>query len=350
MTLPRPGRRPIQKSTKVPVRGPTVEQTQANRKLAMQIYQTQLGDLARDLWKLPIQKPTSRFATFLQWYREHVSTKKRGHERELEIFPTLAAAFGALELQAIDRTVVQEWMTERLKTVSANTVNREVDLLKSILQAAVPKYFQVSPIYGMKRLRVIKPKRRLLTEAEEKRLLPALALDDRVLFMMGLDSLPRQGDLLDLRWSDIDLKRCTAYISDPKDPNQGEPLDVPLSTRVIKDLRRMKPMGKYVFQRRRRAKTARDRRRTIQQLLQRACKKAKIPYGRTNGGITFHWATRRTGATRMLRGGTPLGAVQKVGNWKHANVVLEIYNEAMPQDVKRAVEVPGKRAKRTTGA
>ena len=74
-------------------------------------------------------------------------------------------------------------------------------------------------------------------------------------------------------------------------------------------------------------------------MLQTACARAGLPYGRKAGGITFHWATRRTGATRMIRRKVDLKTVQAIGHWKTADVVLDIYTEAHPKAARAAVEL-----------
>ena len=78
-------------------------------------------------------------------------------------------------------------------------------------------------------------------------------------------------------------------------------------------------------------------------VLRRACAKAGVPYGRAQRGLTFHWATRRTGTTRMLRHGGEgaISAVQRIGGWKSANVPLTIYREVATPEMKALVEVVG---------
>jgi site-specific recombinase XerD len=71
-------------------------------------------------------------------------------------------------------------------------------------------------------------------------------------------------------------------------------------------------------------------------MLQRACKAANVRYGRTAGGITWHTATRATGATRMLRDRTDLRTVQQVGNWKDIRSV-QSYLETDTRAARRAV-------------
>jgi len=73
--------------------------------------------------------------------------------------------------------------------------------------------------------------------------------------------------------------------------------------------------------------------------LQTACIAAGVDYGRKAGGLTFHHATRRTGATRMLQRGAELKAVQAIGHWKRPDVMLEIYAEASSHAARQAVEL-----------
>ncbi len=353
--------RPVQESTKIRHDAPTSILRREAKQQAEVVYHERMLALARETGGQPAKRPPITFAVFAGWYAIHILPTRRGQEREREILARLVAHFGSRPLTQIDRGAVQEYMTARLhtptrigtrrrtaaRTVSAgpNTVNREVDLLKAILQAAVPKYVSASPLFGMKRLRAATPKRRILTDAEEARLLPCLSRTDRALFLIGLDGLVRLSDILDVRWQDD--HGDALWIADPK---AGGGFEVPLSARARAALDRVpRPrrasanLSQYIFASRRCAKTERDRRNGIRQMLERACAKAKppVPFGRARGGITFHWATRRTGATRMLTRHIDPGTVQKVGRWKTADVVLGIYHELLDGKAREAVEAVG---------
>ena len=160
----------------------------------------------------------------------------RGREREREILKTLRSGFGCKEdgtlrlLREVDRDLVIEWRTERrsrgkvvehfggprgrprvFSPPSARTVNREVDLLQQILAAAVPKYLERSPLEGLADLDVMNPKRRIMTETEEEKILPCLAPDDRAIVLAGLDTLARLSSLLNLRRDDDHQTYLTFY-------------------------------------------------------------------------------------------------------------------------------------------
>lgn len=112
------------------------------------------------------------------------------------------------------------------------------------------------------------------------------------------------------------------------------------------DVKSLASLEAYLFPRRRKARTEASRRSGIKNMLARYCQEADIPYGRMRGGLTFHWATRRTGATRMLTRKVDPGTVQKVGRWKNPDIVLGIYHELIDEKAIAAVESVGPRAEK----
>lgn len=329
-------------NTKIRV-GSTSTQRKDSRALADELYHTQMLQVAADQHRLtgPISR-TRTLAEQIAWHRTNITVQHAGAEREGEILTTLNKALGRLPLMAIDKARVQEWMRVRgAKGVTPATVNREVDVLKAVLRDAVPAHLRISPLVGLPRLRGgAKPHRRLLDPAEETRLLKALEPDDRAIVIMGLDTLCRLSDILELRR--VDDKGAVLYIGETKN---DQPYEVPVSTRLRKALDRLEVDGEYYFPRRREAKTARDRRAAIRLMLRRTCKALKIPYGRKRGGLTFHWATRRTGATRMIQRGVDVRTVQEIGNWKHPSMLLQIYAESNAAARKKAVDLVGRRVR-----
>lgn len=350
--------RPLREKTKILRDASSAELRKANRKLAEALYFERMAECGRGTVR-PGVKPPRTFAEQAAWFSEHLLPKRKGREREGEILPRLVRTFGAYQLRAITRELVTEkWITPRstqptvvkkahrtaARTVQAGprTINREVSVLKAVMQSAVPTYLEVSPVYGMKLLKAPTPKRRLMTEEEEKNLLAVMAPDDKALFLLALDSLVRMGDVLDLKRSDDG--ETSVWIADPK---AGGGFSVPVSKRTRKALDKIPTDGtEYYFSRRRRAETARDRRNGIRRMLKRYCEAAGVPYGRRFGGLTFHWGTRRTGTTRMLTRGVDIGTVQKVGRWKTPGVVLGIYHELLDEKAAAAVESVGRKPRR----
>jgi len=91
------------------------------------------------------------------------------------------------------------------KPVKPATVNRELDVLKSILSKAVEwgKLLE-SPARIVKRLRVDNRRTRILSDDEQRRLLAECPKKLRALVMLALITGARIGELLALRWEEAD--------------------------------------------------------------------------------------------------------------------------------------------------
>lgn len=315
LRLERPGAPPIREPTKIPVEAYSAEIRKQQKQAAQDVYAVRMSQLARGDHDLPTNAPTIGFDAYARWFDKHHIARRRGADRDRYALKPLRAFFGSDDLATIDRPRVQEYITHRLKTVTPrtvteSTVNREVDLLKGMLREAVPKYLKTSPLAGMKKLRAVGPPGRIVEPEEEARLLAAFRRPaDRVFYLVAVDTLIRLSNVINLRWSEVK----GGYLA--LDDSKTGAYRVPLSDRAAKALHSLPRVSVYVFPHRRGAKTARDNRGTLRRLLQRACKRANIPYGR-GIGVTFHTATRATGATRMLRAGKDPRTVQAVGNWK----------------------------------
>lgn len=328
-------------STGIDVVGATTFQTRRNKRLAEEAYHARMADLARARYQLPSAEPEERrrFTDQCDWYTQYkVPTLKSesSREREAGIVAMLRKRFGRLALEEIDRELAAEWARDRLAQASpttkrkptVGTVNRELDVLKAVLQSAVPKYLKVSPLRGMKRLRpandddIFEP--RLLTREEEKRLLRQLAPDDRALLLCALDSLTRLGDALNLRRDQSGPVQDRGTYLLLLNPKNGKRKKKPISKRLRLALDRVPDRGPYYFHRRRVAKTERDRRGAVRDFLAAACKRCDppIPYGRKRGGITFHTATKHTGASRMINEGkVHPRVIQDIGEWSRADIL-----------------------------
>jgi integrase len=317
--------------------GETLTQRADAKRLAKDAYQRRMLELAeQQVKRLPNGPAMVRFAAYAETYARDVIALRRGARRELEMLVPLRRFFGHELLSRLDADRVRAYIAAR--QVQPRTVNREVDLLKGMLRDAVPKYLTVSPIVGLKRLKAPPIKRRLLQPAEEHRLLEACEDDqDRAIIILGIDTMIRLGDLLDLERSEHDGQWL--YVKHAK---SGEAYETALSTRALAVLKAIERTDeRYYFAKFRRATNPRDWVGSVRQRFEYLCTKAGLRYGRTHGGLTFHWATRRTGATRyLLEKGAPISAVQKQGNWKHPEMLLRIYAEARRDDQLAMVGAP----------
>ena len=315
--------------------GTSAAERQDSWKLAHELYAQRMAEISRRVHRLAVERPAIRFAKYAEPYATHTIAHRAGARRELELLIQLRRFFDNDLLTAIDRDRVTHYHTARLVDhVAPVTVNREVDLLKAMLRDAVPKYLEASPLVGMKRLRIVKPRRRYVTPEEFDQLLEVCEdAQDTAILTLGRDGLIRLGDLLDLQHTDRDGE--FVFVRDPKG---GEPYEAALSARAKAALIALPRESRYCFPKFRRALQPRDWPGSVRQRLEYLCRQANLDYGRAKHGITFHWGTRRSGATDLLmKRQAPLAAVQRQGNWKRPDVLLQVYTEVSREDLLRAV-------------
>lgn len=305
-----------------------------SRESALELYYQQMLAKGRERHGLEPKRNPQSFTAYSTWWQEHVSRHHRGSTREAEIVATLQRTFGPRPLASLTREQVQEWMTARARKVKPSTVNRELDVLKQILNAAVPTHLAASPIARLKRLRARDTEARVLSRADEKKLLKQFTPADKAIALLALDALLRLSDAVNLR-REHDHRTYLAIV-DPK----VRAYKVPVSRRLRAALDALPKNGPYYFPHRRQAKKARDYKSGIKAMLKRACEAAGVDYGR-GLGITFH-ALRHTGATRMVEAGVPLRIVQAIGGWKSMRQ-LERYAHPSDEAIRTAVETVGRK-------
>lgn len=311
--------------------GETITQRRDSQQLAKALHFERMHDHNKRQ-HLPVERPAIRFAKYAETYQVNIIAHRKGKAREAEILQHLVAYFGRLLLTQIDQDGVRQYWTARKRATPApgpNCINREVDVLKSMLRDAAPKYLEASPLRGMPRLKVAAPRRRYTSPEEFARLL-AVCTDaqDRGILILGRDGLARLGDLLDLKHTDRDGQMF--WVGDPK----VAAYEFALSPRGAAVADALATNGSiYLFPKFRRAEDPRDWPGSVRQRLEYLCKQAGIPYGRKQHGVTFHWATRRSGATDLVvKQHQPLATVQAQGGWRKPETLIGIYNEARRED------------------
>lgn len=351
LLLERPnGLRPLREPTKIPANGATAIQRKLLREQAQETYTLRMVELARTDYELPSRTSgTIRFAEYSAWWETHHLPKRRGAVRDRGCVMHLRAFFGADDLPAITPPRVTEYETKRLtdrigpptpsgedrrRTVKPSTVNREVDVLKAMLRDAAPRWLKISPLAGRRKLRTVKIKKRVLSQEEEARLLSALPPADQAFYIVAVDTLMRFSNVYNLKRTD-DHKTHLVL----EDSKTG-PYEVPLSSRARAALDSLTKKGEYYFWHRHGAKNIHNARTAFRHLLERACRRAGIPYGRNNLGVTFHTATRATGATRLLRKKVDLKTLMEIGNWSDVRSAIE-YDVTDHQQKQRAVNLIG---------
>jgi len=135
----------------------------------------------------------------------------------------------------------EEYRNKRLNEVKPGTVKRELNMLHSVIEFVRKKLGLIAnPISDVKRPKVRDQRDIRLNDGEEEVLLEAL--DDclnpwiKPAVILAIETAMRRGELLALRWENVDLETHVAKLKDTKN---GEARDVPLSSRAIETLQNL---------------------------------------------------------------------------------------------------------------
>lgn len=198
--------------------------------------------------------PDKSFGDLLARYRDEVSVAKRGARWEsMRIDATLARdALARVRLRELNATHIAAWRDARLRVVSAASVRREWNLLSHACGIAVREWnwLTENPMKSVRRPAPAQPRDRRISEDEITRLLFALGYDyaappltqtARVgaAMLFSIESAMRAGEIVALRWEQIDIERRTARLLRTKNGTQRE---VPLSREALRLLAQLDPI------------------------------------------------------------------------------------------------------------
>jgi integrase len=144
-------------------------------------------------------------------------------------------------MTAVTPSRIAQFRDDRLQQVSAGTVIRELAYLSAIINHSRREWgINVeNPVSRVRKPSAPPGRDRVLTGLEEDRLLDALRPSGRrspwvlPLVVLALETAMRRGELLALRWDDVNLLSRTATLHDSKN---GEGRVVPLSSRAVEVL------------------------------------------------------------------------------------------------------------------
>lgn len=149
---------------------------------------------------------------YLEYVRTNFSPKTVGIYQN--VFKIFNRFIGEMDLPDISTRDVDMYKAERIKNVSANTVNHDLRSLKAFFnRLLIWKLVDSNPCNGIKTIRVVDTIRPYLSKENLTKLLAhtkGTQLHDIILLaaMTGL----RRGELLALSWEDVDLKQGTLLV------------------------------------------------------------------------------------------------------------------------------------------
>jgi integrase len=299
--IEREGHPPLRQSTKT-----------SNKQLANELLEIEKKRVWRQD-KLGIM-PDRLFADFADEFLEAQAKAKGLKASTVEAYESLLnwwkPALKGLNLRQITQTVIVEKIKLKEESGASNaTCNRHLALLRSLLNVARKKYKLIDDVPTFFLYREPKARVRWLKPHEIIRLLDALPSHVRDMAEFSLATGLRQGNVLTMKWSEVDLVTKRLTIDGIKMKN-GDPLALPINDTAMQVLSRQ--IGKHpeaVFTYRGKPIVS-----ISSDMWKRALEKADIK--------DFRWHDlRHTWASMLIQAGVPAKALQVLGAWETPSMV-----------------------------
>ena len=171
-------------------------------------------------------------------YRDEIIPNKRGCNNEtIAVNAFLRHRLSRVALRALTPNQVAAYRDERLKTVKATTLNRQLDIFRHALEVARKEWelpLNSNPFALVKRPKTRDCRERRLQPGEWEQLTEACrqCRSPYLLLMieLALETAMRRGELLNARWRNVSLNKKTLHIPITKN---DYPRTIPLTTRAI---------------------------------------------------------------------------------------------------------------------
>jgi excisionase family DNA binding protein len=273
-----------------------------------------------------------------QYLNDYAKISKRSWRSDrYRIEANLKPYFGDLTLQDISPLLIEKYRAARLKAgVSRSTVNRETTLLKKMLNLAID--WGLTERNPVLKVRLFSEKgaakERILFEEEEVKLLAQCPDYLRPIVITALNTGMRRGEILNLRWRNVDLKRRLIKVDNTK---SGASRIIPVNGSLYSELVKVKDgsgKAEYVFSNLETGLPYTQ----VRKSFKNSCRKAGVKE------LRFH-DLRHTFATRLIESGADLITVRDLLG--HFSVrVTQRYTHPNQDRKKEAVELLVTRAEK----
>lgn len=178
-------------------------------------------------------------SSLIERYRKEVLPSKTGKHLAPSL-RQLDAVFGQYAVSSITCEMVADHRNTRLKTVSASTIRKEINLLSKLFDLAGKEWgipIAANPCAMVSRPAESKGRNRRLEDGEEAALMLACrqsSVELEAIVQVALETGARLGELLKLSWKDVTLSKRIAKFIDTKN---GEDRVIPLSPKALEVLK-----------------------------------------------------------------------------------------------------------------
>jgi integrase len=242
----------------------------------------------------------------------------------------LVPFFNNVFISKLNLHSVEKYKWKRVKDgVEKSTVNRELACLKKMMNKAIDwEFLHRNPVTGVKLFSEKDHlKERVLNPEEEKRLLKSSVDYLKPIIKVAIHSGLRRGEILNLKWKDVDLERRELIITNTK---SGKARVVPVNGVLFLEFQKLwntRVESEYVFTNSSTGKPFVD----IKKAFKSAFKKANVQE------LRFH-DLRHTFASRLVENGVDIITVKNLLG--HSSVrVTERYTHSNNTQKRKAVEL-----------
>jgi len=274
-----------------------------------------------------VNKGKCKFAELAKEY-DTWAKQQRGYRTKKFIMRQLVEEFGNLNVMDLNTMIVERYQTKHLSTRKPATTNRMMACLKHMLTKAVD--WNMANEETLKQVRKVKflkennKRLRFLDVDECKRLISCCPKHLKPIVITALNTGMRRGEILSLKWEQVDLKH--GYIS-LRDTKSGEGRDIPINNTLERLFKEMPHSIEsiYVF-------TGKDGDpyKGVKRSYNTALRNAEIY------GATFH-TLRHTFASQLVMASVDLASVQELLGHKSLNMTLR-YAHLAPEHKTKAVK------------
>lgn len=289
----------------------------------------QLYELYRDAPNRPFVKDSTldgyrhQFQVFTAWI------KKR--------YPDITSA------RDISQTVADEYAAHRAKSVSANRVNKDLNLFSLVWRTLASKYGLAYDPWSPEHItrKHHQPhERRALTDEEVRALMDNSGGEMRLMFLVAICTGLRMGDILNLRWDKhVDMEGRTIAIRRTR--KTGAPIVLPIVAELSQALQKQKdanPDSPWVFPWEH-GRTLRDICRSVSRVFKRAgidMHPADEDGTRARSPTASFHSLRHTFVTRLMRRGISPALIQAAVG--HSTMLMtEHYTHISSDDLARGL-------------
>lgn len=264
--------------------------------------------------KYTFREMTEKYLTKYQKTRDEHTVKR------------LLPVFGGLKLSEVTTELISDYRDIRLQKVKPATVYQELSLMRRMFNVARRewKWIRYNPVADLSFAVGTKNARDRWLTPEEEQLLLAKATNPSwlyLLILMALHTGMRRGEIINLKWQDIDFTRRLITIHKSKN---GEKRSIPMSKTLhgVLAAQKVRDISGKVFP---------IAVRSLRVAYDKALKKAGIE------NFTFH-DLRHTFATRLVQNGVDLYKVKELLGHKTILMTMR-YAHHYPESLRASVEI-----------